>query len=73
VQYWREEGDGQITPLSETAWADWDRAGRLLTAGRDGVLCVYERSGEEWVRTWAHDLNNLAPAPGEAPAWAQKW
>jgi hypothetical protein len=73
VHYLREEADGRITPLPEAAWADWDERGRMLMATRAGAVCVVEARGDAWVETWSQDLRDLAPAPVEAPAWAQRW
>jgi hypothetical protein len=74
VHYLREERDsGKITPLPETAWADWDQQGRLLMATRDGTVSISEVSGDAWVQTWSANLRDLVPAPTQASAWAQKW
>jgi hypothetical protein len=73
VQYLLEESSGQITPLPEATWADWDHAGRLLVATRDGAICIRELRDAAWTQTWSQDLRTLTPVPAAAPAWAQKW
>jgi hypothetical protein len=73
LQYLLEESAGRITPLPEAAWADWDHAGRLLVATRDGAVCIREVRGDVWQETWSQDLRGLTPAPTAAPAWAQQW
>jgi hypothetical protein len=74
IHYLREERSaGQLTPLPEAAWADWDGQGRLLMATRDGAVVISEAHGDTWVQTWAASLRDISPAPSEAPAWAQHW
>jgi hypothetical protein len=73
VQYLLEERIGRITPLPEAAWADWDHAGRLLVATRDGAVCIREPRGDDWPQIWSQDLRHLTPEPTAAPAWAQRW
>jgi hypothetical protein len=71
--YGSEEGTGRIAALPEAAWADWDHAGRLLMATREGAICIREQRGARWSQLWSQDLRGLAPAPTAAPAWAQRW
>ena len=71
VHYLLEESAGRIAPLPEAAWADWDRAGRLLVATREGALGIREPRGDGWREIWSQDLRGITPQPIEAPAWAQ--
>jgi len=73
VEYLREDDAGQITPLPDAAWADWDHHGRLLVATRQGAIGVHVPRAGAWAETWSYDLRGLRPAPVEAPAWAQGW
>lgn len=73
IRYFRKDRDGQITPLPEAAWADWDHDGRLLMATYRGTVTVQEQRKRVWTETWTHDLNDLAPAPAEPPTWAEGW
>ncbi|GAA0371272.1 hypothetical protein GCM10009530_21810 [Microbispora corallina] len=73
VSYLREEDDGDLTPLPEAAWADWDEEGRLLMATRDGMVKIMEQRSGVWTETWSQDLRELTPEPLPSPAWAQAW
>lgn len=67
------EADGQLTPLDELQWADWDQDGRLLVATRSGKLQVWNVNfGKEHI-LFEEDLAVLAPKPIPAPDWAQDW
>src|SRR5437588_6294189 len=73
IEYFLQEGPGEITPLPEAAWADWDRQGRLLMATRDGELAVCECGRTGLKQTWSEDLRDRKPDPQPAPAWAGRW
>ncbi|GIH67158.1 hypothetical protein [Microbispora siamensis] len=73
ISYLREDDDGEITPLPEAAWADWDRKGRLLMATYEGAVKIIEWRSGIWAETWSHDLRHLMPAPAPSPSWAQAW
>jgi hypothetical protein len=73
IEYFLQDNPGDVTPLSEAAWADWDHQGRLLMATRDGELAVCECRGARLKRTWSEDLRNRTPDPQPAPAWAGRW
>lgn len=69
VSYWLE-GAGDLLPLDDVQWADWDERGRLLVATRCGKLQVRELRGLTCDVVFEHDLAPLAPDPTPAPAWA---
>ena len=72
VSYWLE-GDGDLLPLEDVQWADWDKRGRLLVATRCGKLQVRELRGLAGDVAFEHDLAPLAPEPTAPPAWAEQW
>jgi hypothetical protein len=63
----------QVTALDDAQWADWDAAGRLLVATRDGRLQVRELS-ERGSRVLS-EANAAAetPRPQAPPAEALRW
>lgn len=61
---------GGRTILTEAAWADWDKRGRLLTATTSGLLRAERVEGETRTVVEEHDLNGLRPDPQPAPDWA---
>ncbi len=69
--YWLEAG-GDLVPLTDAAWADWDGERRLVFA-RDGQLfeasleagCLRERE--------LYDFNPLTPEEVKTPDWARRW
>jgi hypothetical protein len=70
---------GERIPLQDAAWAEWDRAGRLLIATHDGHLFARERtSAASTDATLAlrnvehHDLSSMEPNPMPAPQWAMR-
>jgi hypothetical protein len=67
----RYELDGAA--IDGVVWADWDATGRLLVATDSGRIEVRERRDGGTAITWSHDLDGLDPAPGPAPAWAERW
>ncbi|MEM1279636.1 MAG: hypothetical protein AAGG53_06315 [Cyanobacteria bacterium P01_H01_bin.152] len=72
VQY-SLQAAGELMPLTDVQWADWDSHGRLLVATRDGRLQVRELSPSTLV-TFEVDLSTLTPAQRQrSPAWAQRW
>jgi hypothetical protein len=71
VSYWLE-ASGDLWPLDDVQWADWDEQGRLLVATRDGKLQIRRQRGPEAEVVFEHDLGRVEPAPGPAPAWAQQ-
>ena len=62
-------GSGEVLPLADATWADWDRRGRLVVARR-GRLLAGQPGGP--LREVA-DFNGQAPEPAPAPAWAHTW
>jgi hypothetical protein len=72
VAYWLESS-GDMRPLNELQWADWDGEGHLLVATRSGKLQVWDldASGSEVV--FEQDLSLCEPNPAPAPAWALRW
>jgi hypothetical protein len=69
VTYALERG-GQVEPLPDVQWADWDARGRLLVATRQGALQV---RGEGGAVLEEHDLASLRPDPRPPPSWAGEW
>ena len=70
--------DDQRSPpalIADAAWADWDRAGRLLLATLKGELQVreYDKGAGTWDVTWSQDLNPIKPQNTKAPDWARSW
>lgn len=67
-------GKTHTIPLHHATWAYPDVNGSILIATRDLRLqrVMINRSGEAWSLdpVQDHDLSNLQPAPGPAPAWA---
>jgi hypothetical protein len=68
-----DERRGVCEPLDDAAWADWDAAGRLLVATRDGRLEIrrVHQGGVEVEQV--HDLDGIRPAPRPAPPEAAQW
>jgi hypothetical protein len=64
----------RVRALAEVQWADWDAAGHLLSATRDGRLRIQEvsRAGDLVVVSEA-DPGALRPAPAPPPADASHW
>ncbi len=58
--------------MTNVAWADWGQGGCLLVATRDGRLRVEKISAAGRVLVNEHDVRDLEPAAGGAPAWAQR-
>ena len=73
LEYFLQDRPGDVVPLAEAAWADWDPQGRLLMATRDGELVVFECRGTQLSRVWSEDLRHQTPNPQPAPAWAGRW
>lgn len=71
VRYALAEPGGE-RPLEDVQWADWDAAGRLLVATRDGRLQVRDPAAGTPVR-WETDLSRLAPDPQPPPDEARTW
>jgi len=62
-----------VTALAEAQWADWDAAGRLLVATRDGRLQIREL-GEGPPRVLSEaDAGAGAPRPMAPPPEALRW
>lgn len=72
AEYWLEAG-GDLRPLRDLQWADWDAEGRLLAATRSGRLQIREGSGDAVRVLCEEDLAPLAPDPRPAPEWARRW
>jgi hypothetical protein len=72
VHYWLE-ADGEIEPLPDLQWADWDAGGRLLAATRSGQLQLRVLDGNRGTVAFEADLSALAPSPAPAPEWARHW
>lgn len=68
--YWLETA-GDLLPLLDVSWADWDDE-RLLFA-RGG--CLFQATVEKGAlrETELYDLNPLAPRELRPPDWARKW
>ena len=63
----------QVTALAEAQWADWDAAGRLLVATRDGRLQIREL-GEGSPRVVSEaDAGTGGPRPVAPPPEALRW
>jgi hypothetical protein len=73
VEYFLQDTPGDVTPLSEAVWADWDHYGRLLMATREGALEVCQCQGTRLNRVWSEDLRDRRPDPQPAPSWAARW
>jgi hypothetical protein len=67
------EREGNLAELPNVAWADWDRAGRLLIATVAGELRIADVAPAGIETVWSHDLSQLEPAPVRAPEWARRW
>lgn len=67
------EVDGEIQPLRQLQWADWDRNGHLLVATMSGKLQVLSLDGGGLEVLFEEDLAPFEPTPAPAPAWAQRW
>jgi hypothetical protein len=70
------ESRGELEPLDDLQWADWDREGRLLVATRCGKLQIRElaaRTAAGWTNVCEEDLAPLEPDPAPAPPWAAHW
>ena len=59
--------------LDGVQWADWDGAGRLLTATTDGRLQIrtLDEPGQSVI--FEADLSRYAPQPEPPPRWAEEW
>lgn len=64
---------GDVEPLDDLQWADWDQTGRLLVATRCGSLQIRKLDGDGHVCVFEEDLSRLEPNPGPAPDWAGRW
>lgn len=60
---------GEVRRLDDAAWAEWDAAGRLLVATKDGWLEARDVSAGETMER--HDLRGMKPEAQEAPEWAK--
>jgi hypothetical protein len=67
------ESDASLELLDDVQWADWDRDGKLLVATRCGKLQVRDVDADGCGILFEEDLSVFEPAPGPAPAWAQRW
>ena len=67
------ERDGDLSALPDTAWADWDRRGRMLIATVAGELRIAEVTPAGVETVWSHDLSQREPTPARAPDWALHW
>lgn len=72
AEYFLTSG-GDIHVLDDVQWADWDRAGRLLVATKDGRLQARVLDGFDHEVVFAHDLSGMTPDPQPPPAKATKW
>jgi hypothetical protein len=72
VSYWLE-ANGEIQPLSDLQWADWDREGHLLAATRSGRLQILNLEANRAALLFEEDLSLAEPDPTAAPAWARRW
>lgn len=64
---------GEVRPLDDLQWAEWDPQGRLLAATRDGHLQRWEPGGSDWTLLSDTDLTAHVPDPMPPPAWALRW
>jgi hypothetical protein len=76
--YWLEKtgtnaSAGDLRPLENVQWADWDGAGRLLVATTGGELQVRDEPFDETSVAWRRDLAALRPDPTPPPADARSW
>ena len=67
------ERDGDLSALPDTAWADWDRRGRMLIATVAGELRIAEVTPAGIETVWSPDLSRREPSPARAPEWALRW
>jgi hypothetical protein len=72
VGYWLEHA-GEIQPLDDLQWADWDRDGQLVAATRSGKLQIRNLDGHRPEVLFEEDLSLYKPDPLPAPAWARRW
>lgn len=68
--YWLETA-GDLLPLPNVTWADWDDERLLLARGG----CVFQAIVEDGLlrETELFDFNPLAPRQLNTPDWARKW
>jgi hypothetical protein len=67
------ESDGEVMPLPDAVWADWDGQGRLLIAEATGAIAIRKQTTRGWDTVWMQDLGDLTPDPRPAPRWASHW
>lgn len=67
------EGDGNLQPLDDIQWADWDHGGRLLVATRGAKLQLWHIKGVTRAVLFEEELSLEHPDPRPAPDWAQRW
>lgn len=72
VDYWLET-KGDIQPLVDLQWADWDAEGRLLAATRSGLLQIRQINERGTEILFEEDLSPVTPDPRPAPSWAHQW
>ena len=65
------EAEGELLPLPEVTWADWD-GGRLLFV-RAGKLYRATLAGLDLAEEELYDPNPLVPEEVSAPGWARQW
>ena len=66
------ESEGNLEPLDDLQWADWDQEGRLLIATRSGRLQIRNMTADCSDTLFEEDLSILEPNRTSAPAWAQR-
>jgi hypothetical protein len=65
--------DNQEILLSDAAWTDFDRKGRLVMASTAGELKICEINDSNLTTVFSVSLNSLNPNSVKAPAWASRW
>lgn len=73
AEYWLE-ADGDVIPLDDLQWADWDDEGRLLAATTAGELEIRDLGNDgSTTVVFVEDLSTRRPDPQPAPSWASDW
>jgi hypothetical protein len=69
--FWLET-EGELVPIENATWADWDNRDRLISV-RDGKVFSAKMAGAKLEAKELIDLNPMRPAEVEPPSWARRW